>query len=153
MGIGFAVEALAKRSEGYVPPPYSERVLCCIVSALPVAVFLSILTYLIFRKIDFEIATKRVIFFNLITLILIIVASLLAAMDAQNDELWYVSFWLALIVAFLPPIALFMLNSKGGTGLKIFLSVFLYFLLVVPLTMTIYFWQALGGRLGFDTLW
>ncbi len=81
--IGFCY---AKRMEGYVPPPFSYRLLCSFIVLTPFAILTLALSYLYFKLVDKLVG--KIIFLKLFVAMIftLIICCLLAASDSYNDE-------------------------------------------------------------------
>jgi hypothetical protein len=143
----------ARKIDGYVPPPFATRLFCSFMIIIPCTVVLSLAAYFLMRMFDKDTTQNKKLMFICIVTVLIIMGSILSAMDALNDELWNPALSGSFEATWIFPIALLLLNKRIGFIKRLIISVVLiipsYLLSVVVFNGL----QELGMRLGLPVTW
>jgi hypothetical protein len=125
------IEAFAKKSPDFMPPPYSVRASRSFIALLPVACVLGLALYFLHRTLDRNTCTSRRLSWIIIVFALVCAGSLLAATDWLNDEGWNPAFWGGPVIALMAPISLFVLNKRFSLPVKILLSIVVFPVFVI----------------------
>ena len=142
----------AKKGLGFVPPPYSYRVFCSIITLGPIAILLFVLSYLYIKIADRNVTNQ-----NLYKLIIFIVCNLLlccfiAALDGLNDECWNpaaTAVLLPLFILFVIPI----LSKKWKITIRIVVGIILFVFSSVIIRYVAIFWQNYAECIGLPSTW
>jgi len=125
------LNAFAKKSPDFVPPPYSVRASKSFLALLPVACVLGLALYFLYYYLDRNTCVKNRLVWVIIVFVLVCAASLLAATDWLNDEGWNPAFYGGAVIALMAPISLFVLNKRFSLPVKILLSIVVFPVLVI----------------------
>ena len=148
----FSEEVFALRLS-HASPPYLIRFLMSVLTLSPLGIIVSILCYFIIRYFDRENCIKNKKRYLTIVVILMLLGSLMGAMDAHNDELWSPAMpgtgWVSLIL----PAAPFVLQKRMRRRVTIMVSLILALLSMWICGFITDTWQMYGLKLGLPTTW
>jgi hypothetical protein len=128
----FVVAAYAEKKEGYVPPPFSYRLLCSFNVLMPFAVFTLIFCCLYFKIVDKSIGKIKFAKLFIAMLIPLVLSCYMAAGDEINDEGWNPAS-MALLIPVYVPFVIPVLGEKLTRLYRILIGICLFILLTIAI--------------------
>jgi hypothetical protein len=147
-----AVTAFAERVWSGTPIPRSHRVFCSAVTLFPIAVLMSVASYVVVRLWQTS-SRERLVTFIVVVLGITALGSFLASWDEMNDELWSPCSEAAVFATLIMPAALLTLDRRIHWSLRIVLAILACAVMWFPVGMLTCKWQMWGRSLGLPTTW
>ncbi len=122
----------AEKIQGYVPPPFSYRLLCSIIVLTPLSIFTFLILFFYFKFIDKDANKIKMLKLFVAMLTPLTLACLLSASDAYNDEGWS-PISEAILLPFYVPFAIPILGKRLKLWLRIIIGICLFITLFILL--------------------